>query len=116
MQNKTLRRLLIQEYGKACWLKGIIQPGNPLTLHHIVPVRDGGKTIFENGALITLERHEMFNVSELYFPDFAEEINYYMSIYHCNYTQIVDDRIDEYIKMMYEFRQEYLPKKLIRRR
>lgn len=110
MKNRSVKRSLVREYGKHCWLKGMIIPGNPLTFHHIKPLREGGETTIENGALLTAERHAMFNVTEINFPEYAEEINYYFKKYRGKYPELVDKRIDEYIEMMYEFQSEYLPK------
>lgn len=101
MSNAYIRMMLIDLYGESCWLKGEISKRNPLTLHHIVPVRFGGKTTVDNGALITIERHQLFNLFECKQSELAEEVNYYLHEYHGLYPQIVDERIDELIQQMY---------------
>lgn len=64
------------EFGKMCFLQGIIhKKKNPLTYHHIVPKRQGGKGSIENGALLCRIEHDMFNIIESANPKKAEDLN-----------------------------------------
>lgn len=95
MKNQYVRDMLIDTFGYKCWLGGKVSKENPLTLHHIIPVREGGKTTIENGALISLQKHTEFNVLEQMYPELGEEINSYLYEYRGNYPQEVWDRIQE---------------------
>lgn len=100
MKNSYIRDLLIYNYGAKCWLNGKITRDNPLTLHHIKPVREGGKTTMENGALLSLRKHEEFNKLEQQYPDLAAELNMYFEIYRGQYPQDVFERIQEVMSMV----------------
>ena len=63
MKASAIRELLITEYGM-CFLDGQICPKNPYTYHHIIPLRELGKTTFENGALLRTLEHQMYHVIE----------------------------------------------------
>lgn len=106
MKNQYVRDLLIYYYGEKCWLFGKITKENYLTLHHIKPVRDGGKTTLENGALLTVEKHMQFNLLEENYPELAEEINCYFSYYRGNYPQEVYERINEIMSIVPELRHK----------
>ena len=95
MKNSYIRDLLIYYYGDKCWLFGEVSKNNPLTLHHIKPVRDGGKTTLENGALLSLRKHKEFNKLEEQYPELAREIKYYFEIYRGQYPQEVYERIND---------------------
>ena len=107
MSNSYIREMLIDMYGESCWLKGAVSKKNPLTLHHIVPVRFGGKTTIDNGALLTVERHQLFNLLENIEPMLADEVNYYLHEYHGLYPQIVDERVDTLIQQMYITKEQF---------
>lgn len=81
MSNKLVREQLIHIYGNTCFLGGTPTPENFLTLHHISPARDGRITTIENGALITLNMHWLFNIIEREDPNMAEYINKYLVYY-----------------------------------
>ena len=75
MKNSYIRDLLVYYYGPTCWLGGQVTEENYLTLHHIKPVRDGGRTTLENGALLSRQKHIEFNMLERAYPEYAEKIN-----------------------------------------
>lgn len=77
MQSKEAKQILIVEHGNLCFLGGTISKKNPLTVHHLVPLRDGGKTILINLALLCRLEHDMFNTIELYRPIRGKEFNDY---------------------------------------
>ena len=95
MKNSYVRDLLEYYYGERCWLGGIVSKDNPLTLHHIKPVREGGKTTIDNGALLSLSMHIRFNILESHYPEYAEEINGYFVEYKGEYPDEVYFRIKE---------------------
>lgn len=53
MENKTLRNMNIEIYGPICMGGYVVSRNNPLTMHHIIPLKWGGKTIFENSSNIS---------------------------------------------------------------
>lgn len=77
MKSKEAKLILIREHGEMCFLGGTIQKKNPLTVHHLVPVRMGGQTILMNLALLCRLEHDMFNVIEQYKPRRGIELNDY---------------------------------------
>lgn len=48
---------------------------NILTFHHIIEVRNGGKLVWENGALLSNSSHQYLNYLDHYFPDTYKELN-----------------------------------------
>lgn len=62
MDNKTLRKLLIEDYGYYCMAGYDIFKKNPLTMHHIKPKSLGGKTNYENASNVTLLPHSGIHV------------------------------------------------------
>ena len=95
MSNGYVRDLMIYYYGEKCWLGGVVSSSNPLTYHHIKPVREGGRTTMENGALLSLRMHELFNILESQNQELADEINSYFLIYRGTYPDVVYFRIKE---------------------
>jgi hypothetical protein len=81
MSNKYIREQLINMYGETCFLGGKPSAANPLTLHHIKPVCNGGVDTVKNGALLTESMHWLFNMIESCDPDVAEHINKYFQYY-----------------------------------
>ena len=59
---KELKKQMILVYGLKCWISGI--EDLKLTGHHIVPVRDNGKTVWNNIALLSRKQHDLFNFIE----------------------------------------------------
>lgn len=107
MGNHYVKELLIKYYGYKCWLMGEISKSNPLTLHHIKPQREGGPTTIENGALLSLEKHALFNILESKYPELANEINAYFIVYKGNYPEDIYNRINEIMSLI-----DYEPKKI----
>ena len=70
---KELKEEMIKVYGTRCWLSLLKE--NRLTAHHIVPVRDKGKTEWGNIALLSNDSHIYFNQIEKYAPNLAHELN-----------------------------------------
>src|SRR5574344_662921 len=57
LENKTIRNMNIQIYGKICMAGYSLSRNNPLTMHHIIALSDGGKTTFDNGSNISNLAH-----------------------------------------------------------
>ena len=62
MKNSTLRKMNIEIYGNVCMAGYTVMRQNPLTMHHIIPLRSGGLTIFENSSNITSLPHSGIHV------------------------------------------------------
>lgn len=73
--NKDAKIKLINDFGEMCFLLGNITKKNMLTYHHILAKRNGGKATYDNGALLCLCEHQMFNVLENKNKRYAEEVN-----------------------------------------
>ena len=100
MKNSYVRDMLVYYYGPKCWLGGQVTKDNYLTLHHIKPVRDGGRTTLENGALLSRQKHAEFNVLEEMYPEYGEEINNYFLEYRGQYPQEIYERIQELMSLV----------------
>ena len=109
MDEKTTRVKLevIADKGNRCWLNGKITRDNPLTGHHIIPRRDGGKTTKQNIAPVCDQKHQSYNALEIIAPDLAEEIKAYLLVYRGNYDEEISNRID-YLMSIAE-RREHKP-------
>lgn len=79
MSDKTrkLKQEMIKVYGLKCWLNELWIPNKKdiLTYHHILEVRNGGKVKWENGALLSLYRHDYLNYLDLYYHSIYNELN-----------------------------------------
>lgn len=75
MKNKLCKQQLIDDFGKTCFLLGKIEKRNPLTYHHIIPKRHGGKDTYCNGALLCRLEHDMFNSIENINQRYADDLN-----------------------------------------
>lgn len=62
MENKTLRQMNIEIYGPICMAGYKVSRYNPLTMHHIIALKDGGKSIFENSSNISNLAHSGIHV------------------------------------------------------
>lgn len=99
MKNKLVRNLMINNYGNRCWLHYKLTKDNPLTYHHLKPVREGGRATEENGALLSREAHDDFNILEQMYPKLAREINEYLSTYKGDYPSEVIERINRLMEL-----------------
>ena len=70
---KHLKEEMILVYGTRCWLSLLKE--NRLTGHHIIPIRQKGKTEWENIALLSNDSHIYFNYIERIAPCVAHELN-----------------------------------------
>jgi hypothetical protein len=75
VKNKEAKIELIKDYGPICMAGDKPTVTNYLTIHHLIPVRNGGRTILTNLALLSRLSHDKFNVIEIYKPRTAKEIN-----------------------------------------
>lgn len=95
VKNRSVLYEVMYINGNFCWLNGKMTRGNPMTAHHITPVRFGGKATIKNIAPLTDQRHKWFNQVEIYYPDLAEEVNDYFREYHGQYPEEIEWRINQ---------------------
>lgn len=62
MENKTLRQMNIEIYGPICMAGYKVSRYNPLTMHHIIALKNGGKSIFENSSNISSLAHSGIHI------------------------------------------------------
>lgn len=62
MKNKTIRIKNIEIYGKICMAGYVLCKENPLTLHHITPKSEGGRTTLENSSNISNLAHSAVHI------------------------------------------------------
>lgn len=72
MGNNRQRTLIIMGYiynpDGFDWMNFEITPKNPVSYHHIVERRNGGRTKIENGAILTDKSHDLLNILDHYCP------------------------------------------------
>lgn len=95
VDNRRVLYQVIYLNGEFCWLNGTITRDNPLTAHHIVPIRMRGKTTVENIASLTDYMHKCFNLVEQHYPELGAEINGYFKKYKGVYPEEVEARINQ---------------------
>ena len=74
---RKLKEEMIKVYGLKCWINELWIPNkkNILTYHHILEARNGGKVEWENGALLSLYKHDYLNYLDLYYHSIYNELN-----------------------------------------
>ncbi len=112
MSNRYVREQLIEIYGETCFLGGLPSENNPLTLHHIKPVCNGGVDTVKNGALLTEGMHWLFNMIELKDPEFANEINEYFKYYKKTKDEDARNKMRKFVLKYYTKRIQNRPKKM----
>lgn len=77
MGTSELKKEMILCYGLNCWMDELWIPkkNNIITFHHILEKRNGGKAIWENGALLSRESHEYLNMLDNYYHRVYDELN-----------------------------------------
>ena len=75
--SRRLKEEMVKVYGFKCWIDDLWIPGkkNILTFHHILEKRNGGIIKWENGALLSLYRHDYLNYLDLYYHSIYNELN-----------------------------------------
>ena len=81
MKNKDIRVKNIKIYGKICMAGYVLSKQNPLTMHHIIPLSEGGKTTLENGSNVSNLAHTGIHIVS--YDDYvkAREIIDYLLYY-----------------------------------
>lgn len=81
MENKTIRQHNVRLYGNICMAGYSLSRQNPLTMHHIIPLSEGGKTTLENGSNISNLAHTGIHIVS--YDDYikAREIIDYLLYY-----------------------------------
>lgn len=107
MSNKILR----EELGGFCYLGGIITIKNPLTIHEIIPKRNGGKRIYINCALLCRLEHDIHNIIEIQKPIFGNELAYYYHYIRDSRDLLAIKQMrDEVYSMIYDLGYEIVDK------
>lgn len=78
-------------------LNGKVSLHNPLTLHHIVPVRKKGRTTVENGALLSQKLHNDFNLVEMYSQSDGDYVNEGLQYYKQTREELVREQLGDFV-------------------
>lgn len=72
-----LKKEMIEVYGNYCWMNEmwIPKPKEILTYHHILEKRNGGKVVWENGALLSGGSHHYLNYLDYEYHRIYNELN-----------------------------------------
>ena len=97
---RQLKLEMIAVYGDVCWLNYDITKHNPITFHHILEVRNGGKDLWENGALITENAHKYLNFLDYEYHKIYEELNYNFKELNRTYAPPTDNYYEEIGKVL----------------
>lgn len=100
MGSKDVRRLkeeMISIYGNYCWLNDMWVPNKKdiMTFHHIIEKRNGGKTIWENGALLGSSSHNFLNYLDYKYHKIYNELNWLFFELNKTYSPPTEDYYDE---------------------
>lgn len=101
-KNKKVRKRLVRKYGSICMMeeadirkiplaerkkiKGYKSTQEMITYHHIIPVREKGKTTEENGALLKDYNHSWLESQDQYIRD---DINERLQQFKLNFSSIL---------------------------
>ena len=111
MQPKEFKHIMKREGRYHCYCGGIETKKDRLSCHHIIPIRDGGKLVLWNCALIARKNHDKFNLIERKLPLIAEYMNnsFLEYIHTGNYAIVKENK---------RILQKYYPraKQLVKRR
>lgn len=101
MKVSKLKQEMIEVYGNHCWMNELWIPRrkNILTFHHIIEKRNGGKAIWENGALISLHSHEYLNYLDEEYNKIYRELNGLFYELNRTYAPPTEDYYEE-VKMV----------------
>ncbi len=82
MKNKEVLEKMFKIYGEPSidWMGFKVTDNNPITFHHIVEERNGGKTNIRNGALLTNYAHQELHKLEISDKELYEEYRYWFKI------------------------------------
>lgn len=74
---RRLKEEMIEIYGNYCWMNELWIPNkrNIITFHHIIERRNGGKDIWENGALLSNKSHQYLNFIDSNYHKIYKELN-----------------------------------------
>ena len=100
MGSKDVRRLkeeMISVYGNYCWLNDMWVPKKKdiMTFHHIIEKRNGGKAIWENGALLGSSSHSFLNYLDYKDHKTYNELNWLFFELNKTYAPPTEDYYDE---------------------
>lgn len=97
MSNKirNIKKDMIEVYGNLCWMDYILTKRNPLTIHHIHEIRNGGKDKWENFALITTNAHQYLNYLDHEQHKIYRELNGLFKELNLTYLPPAEDYFEE---------------------
>ena len=74
---RRLKEEMILVYGMNCWMNELWIPYKKeiLTFHHILEKRNGGKEVWENGALLSSTSHQYLNYLDYKYHKIYKELN-----------------------------------------
>ena len=94
---RKLKEEMIQVYGFHCWMNELWIPYKKeiLTFHHILEKRNGGKEIWENGALLSSTSHQYLNHLDYHYNKIYKELNGLFHELNRTYAPPTDDYYEE---------------------
>lgn len=97
MSNKIrqLKREMIEVYGNICWMNYVVSKRNFITAHHIQEVRNGGKAVWNNIALITTNAHGYLNYLDNEHHRIYRQLNGLFKELNLTYLPPAEDYFEE---------------------
>lgn len=112
MTNRMLKDINISKYGYICMAGYEITKQNPLTMHHIISLSEGGQTVLENSSNVTSLPHSGIHVVSRDDVAKADEIIDYLYYYKLHRDALAAKQFKAWLKNeMYRLEyEEYLTK------
>ena len=82
MKNKEILSKMFKIYGNPSidWMGFRVTENNPITFHHIIEERNGGKGNIHNGALLTNYAHQELHKLEISDKELYDEYQYWFKV------------------------------------
>ena len=94
---RRLKEEMILVYGLNCWMNELWIPNKKdiLTFHHILEKRNGGKEVWENGALLSRTSHDYLNYLDMKYHKLYKELNGLFQELNRSYAPPTEQYYDE---------------------
>lgn len=94
---RKLKEEMILVYGLNCWMNELWIPNKKdiLTFHHILEKRNGGKVVWENGALLSINSHDYLNYLDVRYHKLYNELNGLFQELNRTYAPPTNDYYEE---------------------
>jgi len=100
LKHNLVKKQLDMQTGHICALGGKISSHNSLTVHHIEPVREGGKYILPNIIYLGRLQHDMHNIIECKQYKIAREMKDYFYYFKESRDMLAREQMKTYAEQI----------------